>query len=143
MSPRKQTPDILAEILSVDNAVPLQPAPPAVPLPPPAPQTARRKASPKAAARPAPPPASKPAVKPEPASPLYEYLCVSFQRHQTWKARYVNGAELAHWMLGPELHDFVNQMGDDGWELCAASAGETLYGSNDTRQLFFKRTQAE
>ena len=141
MSPRKQTPDILAEILSVDNAVPLQPAPPAVPLPPPAPQTARRKASPKAAARPA--PAREPAVQTEPSSPLYESLCVSFQRHHTWKARYVNGAELAHWMLGPELHDFVNQMGDDGWELCAASAGETLYGSNDSRQMFFKRTQAE
>ncbi len=42
-------------------------------------------------------------------------------------------------MEGPVIHDYVAGLGDEGWELIGASAGERMYGLTDLRQLYFKR----
>jgi hypothetical protein len=42
-------------------------------------------------------------------------------------------------MNAPVIHDYVNQLGEEGWELISASAGQSLYGLTDRHQLYFKR----
>ncbi len=114
MAKRKQTPDVLAEILGGEPALVetqpiLQPKPvPAVP---------------------------GPDVPPD----GWEYIVVSFQDYKGWRPRFKNGRELKDWMNGPLLHEYIEVMGAEGWELAAASAGERMFGNADHHQLYFKR----
>jgi hypothetical protein len=121
MAERKQTPDVLADILS---AAPPVEAPTSV------------------ASQPSSPPAT-PAKRTQRAEPgpRWKYRVVSFQDYHGWRPRYENGVEIAGWMRGPLLHDFLDLAGEDGWELAAASAGESLYGSSDKRQVYLKRSE--
>ncbi len=132
---RKETPDVLAALLSgaAPDASPTT-APEAPPKREPEPPSTAAKAS-----KPA-----KPAEKPAPAVPApratqWEYLVVSLADKNGWRPRYVNGKEVRSWASAPVIHDFIAQMGEDGWELAAAAAGKALYGSSDGYQLFFKR----
>lgn len=72
-------------------------------------------------------------------SEAWEYQVISFQDYHGWRPRYRNGQELKDWMNGPLIHDLLKAMGDESWELAAASAGERLYGTADTHQLYFRR----
>lgn len=72
----------------------------------------------------------------------WEYLLVSFQEHKGWRPRYLNGQEVPDWMDAPVIHDYVGQLGEDGWELVSASAGQRMYGLTDVRQLYFKRPKS-
>jgi len=125
MAERKHTPDVLADILSA--------GPPAE-----APTSA---AAPRAAHPPSPPAAPAKRTQRAEQGPRWKYRVVSFQDYHGWRPRYENGVEIAGWMRGPLLHDFLDLVGEDGWELAAASAGESLYGSSDKRQLYFKRSE--
>ena len=125
MAERKHTPDVLADIL---GATPPVEAPAGAAAPP--------------APRPPGPPAApaKRTQRVEPG-PRWKYRIVSFQDYHGWRPRFENGVEIAGWMRGPLLNEFLDQAGEDGWELAAASAGESLYGSSDKRQLYFKRSE--
>jgi hypothetical protein len=132
MSKRKQTPDILAEILEGDapggeTSVDYPPV-----------QSRRAPASPPAPSKPA---VSRRAIeKPVTTRPArWEYRLASFQDHNGWRLRYLDGREVKGWMDGLRIEEALQQMGDEGWELAAASAGERLYGSTDKHQLYFKR----
>jgi hypothetical protein len=70
----------------------------------------------------------------------WEYRLVSFQDYKGWRPRFINGSEIEGWTGGPLIHDYLAQMGEQGWELAAASSGERLYGAADRRQLYFKRS---
>jgi hypothetical protein len=123
MTERKQTPDVLADILGAtqggdDRAGAWVSEPTSAPDRPSSPA---RKA-----------PRSERTLR-------WEHRIVSFQEYHGWRPRYENGVEIAGWMHGPLLDDFVAQAGADGWELTAATAGERLYGISDRRQLYFKR----
>jgi hypothetical protein len=109
MTKRKQTPDVLAEILGGSLDLP-------------------------DAGRPT--PALKPAA---PERVQWEVAVVSFQEYKGWRPRYINGRELKDWTAGPLIHDYIAEMGEDGWEIAAASAGERLYGSADNHHIYFKR----
>ena len=111
MAKRKQTPDVLAEILGGETAVAEMRA------------TIRQ-------GRPA---------RPEPESVQWEYRIVSFQDYKGWRPRYMDGRELKDWTSGPLIHEYLAEMGEQGWELAAASAGERMFGSGDHHQLYFKR----
>jgi hypothetical protein len=132
MTERKGTPDILGAILSgaasPDQPTPTTPA--ASPTPPPA------------------LPASAAPVRLERAprsnasrQTKWEYLVVSFHEQNGWHARFVNGHELENWQRGPQLHDVLDQLGEDGWELINVVKSEALYGTMDRIQAFFKRAQ--
>jgi hypothetical protein len=108
MSKRKQTPDVLADILGGEAAT--------------TDESPRRLAS-----------------RDNNLLDAWEYRLVSFQDYHGWRPRYFNGRELKDWTNGPLIHDYIQSMGDEGWELVAASGGERLYGSADSHQLFFKR----
>jgi hypothetical protein len=122
MSKRKQTPDVLAEILGGDLAGPVQTTPVVV---------GRRPSA--RATRPA-------VVKSNPPKPKgWEYMIVSFQEYRGWRLRFIDGVELKDWMAGPQIYKYLETIGAEGWELVSASAGERMYGNQDKRQVFFKR----
>jgi hypothetical protein len=120
MAERKQTPDILAEILSGPTTEPPQPVRTAAKTPP------------------------RPRKAPAPAAPKapkghWEYRVASFQQYHGCRLRYVDGVEGKNWTSAPLMHEYLAQMAKEGWELVAACAGERLFGVNDKQQLFFRR----
>jgi hypothetical protein len=124
MANRKQTPDVLADVLGGESTtLELENIAPA-----PRPRTPK-----------APSPQPQAPKKEKPKKQDWEYLVVSFQDHKGWRARFENGRELKDWMDGPSIHQYIEQTGEDGWELVAASSGERLYGNSDSHQLYFKR----
>jgi hypothetical protein len=139
MNDRKQTPDILAEILSGDA--------PAVDLPltpPPAPRP-RKAAVPHPKSPAARPPAGetkapKPAPSATPAAPQnWRYQVVSLQEFHGWRPRFIDGQSVKDWERGMLLHELLAAMGEQGWELVSTCSGEALFGRLDKYQLYFKR----
>jgi hypothetical protein len=125
---RKQTPDVLADILGGAPPTPGDEIP-AFPAPPPA--------KPKPAARPK---TTRAPRRPSPAAPAdWQYQVVSFQDYKGWRARFVDGKELRQWPNSPLVHEYLAQMAGQGWELVTASSGERLYGLSDKHQLYFRR----
>ena len=50
--------------------------------------------------------------------PKWEYMYVQVEAAQNvWKPRYVNGQELADWKHLPQMEIFIDQMGEQEWEL--------------------------
>ncbi|WP_423224041.1 DUF4177 domain-containing protein [Candidatus Amarolinea aalborgensis] len=142
MTERKQTPDLLGELLGGGAPEPdfgeLSRA--ASAAPPVRDASAPRPVS-KPAARPAAAPVSErqPAAKAPPARVHWQYLVVSFQEYKGWRPRFRNGEKIVNWEDQPLLHDYLNQLGAEGWEMSGASAGRALYGSRDEYQVIFKR----
>jgi hypothetical protein len=126
MSERKQTPDVLADILGASNA-----SSAALPAP-------KRSPSPAPRRRPAPAISSEPEKVADKAR-RWEYVVVSCQDYRGWRPRYESGAELAGWMHGPLLHSYLQERGHEGWELVAATSGRPMFGVTDCYQLFFRR----
>jgi len=137
MTKRKETPDILAEILGGDEQPPVevQPTPRSAPARPAT--RAPRSASPESK------PTRKPATSLSPlAAQDLEYLLVSFQYHRGWRPRFHNGQELDDWLVGPPVHEHIRQLAAQGWKLVAATSGERMYAAADSYQLYFKRPKA-
>jgi hypothetical protein len=133
MTERKQTPDILGAILS-GATPPGQPSAPPPVTAPPAAQVAPA----------APPPIARAERAPRASATRqtsWEYLIVSFHEQNGWHARFVNGREMENWQRGPQLHDVLDQLGGDGWELINVVKSEPLYGTMDRLQAYFKRPQ--
>lgn len=125
MSERKQTPDILGDVLGGT------------------PQPSRTPPDPKPAS-----PKQARASQPKGASPArgrkmiptqWEYKVVTFQNHRGWRPRFEDGKALDEWIDGPLLHEYLALMGEQSWELTTASSGEKVYGLQDKLQLYFKR----
>jgi hypothetical protein len=134
MAEHRKTPDVLADILSGDVPIPAPgtslPIGSVADLPPrrPAPRTNKPKPEP-----------GSPAALPTTGPKAWEYEIVSFQNAHGWRPRFVNGRELRDWMFGSLIHDYVNQRSADGWELAAVASGESLYGTSDRYQIYFRR----
>jgi hypothetical protein len=128
MSERKETPDLLSEILGGEAATPAASESPAKPSPAPA--------KPKTASKPRKTSTSPRRTK---SQPKWEYHLVSFQDHKGWRLRFVDGEEVEDWTDGPLMHEYLDLMGESGWELTSACSGEKLFGLTDKFQLYFKR----
>lgn len=136
---RKETPDVLAEILAGAAAIP--PSEPPITAQPPPPRgrrTSTSRAKTKPVAKEA---APEPQAGPNAPRERWEYLVVSLQNYRGWRPRFINGQEIRNWAHAPVIHEYVDQLGEDGWELVAASAGKQVYASSDQYQLFFKRAK--
>jgi hypothetical protein len=129
MDKHKQTPDILAEILGGEAEASLEPAPVRRP-----PSTAKAKPD-------ARPKQSVPTPRKAATPAQWETKVVAFQAYNGWRPRYIDGKELKDWMAGPLLHEYIAWLGEQGWELAAASSGERMYGLADKLQLYFKRAK--
>jgi hypothetical protein len=132
MTSRKQTPDILAEVLTSDAPeidMPLAPVP------------ATRKPSAPRAKRPALPKEPKPApVEPAVEPKVHQYQVASFQNYHGWRVRFIDGKEVKNWERGLLLHEFITCMAEQGWKLASACSGQALYSVADKYQLFFKKS---
>jgi hypothetical protein len=113
MASRKETPDVLSEILGGEPAAP----PPAAE----APQKPKPKAPPKRR-----PPAKRPSRPSRAKRQSWEYREVVFRDYGGYRPRYVNGEELAGWKKGPTIHEYLNQVGADGWELAGVGSRNNL-----------------
>jgi hypothetical protein len=134
MAERKETPDILSEILANKPAdAPGMPSPA---------RKKQREAQAEEGKKPdAQPKASRASSKPAGRVPGWEYRLASFQEYHGWRLRYEDGEEVAEWMEGPLLHEYLADMAEQGWELAAATSGEAMFGTTDKQQLYFKRPQ--
>ncbi len=119
MVSRKQTPDVLSEILG-GEPVPTPPAP-ATP------------AKPKARSA----PASRPRRPAGPKKTRWEYMEVVFRDYGGYRPRYVNGQEQAGWKRAPVIHEYLNQVGEEGWELVGVGSRH-----NEQVPAYFKRPRA-
>ena len=134
MADRKQTPDVLGELLGGGGPDEIAVPEPATLDPPVEPRQEGRK-QPSGAGRKQPRRQASRSSRKE----QWEYLLASCQEYRGWRPRYINGQELVDWMNAPLIHDYLNQLGAEGWELTSASAGQSLYGLTDRHQLYFKR----
>lgn len=134
MTKRKETPDILAEILGGDELPPVevQPVTRNSPVRPVARVPRSTSAESKSSRKPATPPAAT-------VTQELEYLLVSFQYHRGWRPRFHNGQELDGWLDGPPVHEHIRQLAAQGWKLVAATSGERMYAAVDSYQLYFER----
>ena len=133
MTQRKQTPDVLAEILGggqpgTDSELPAIPAPRPTKVKSPTKSTAKSSAKPQS-----------PSVRQPAAATGWQYRVVSFQEHKGWRAHFVDGVEIPDWTSSPILHEYLQQLAEQGWELVSAASGERLYGISDKHQLYFRR----
>lgn len=133
MAERKQTPDVLAEILGGEVPMPDLGTPLPVgritDLPP---RPAKRAGTAKAEK-----------TQPTPAQiTAWEYEVVSFQNAHGWRPRFVNGQEVGNWMNGPSAHATINERSADGWELVAVASGQPMYGTSDLYQMYFRRPRS-
>jgi hypothetical protein len=152
MAERKETPDVLAELLG-NPPVPATKEPPTSPQEPPEKETTAQATPTKTTAKKATSapkrqaktsskpgaPSSRPTSTRKISRIEWEYQAVSFQYYNGWRLRYINGDEVENWMESPLIHEYINQVGEQGWEMIAASSGERMYGLSDHQQLFFKR----
>lgn len=132
MSNRKETPDVLGEILGVpvteDIAVladEIVPAPVAKPRRKAAPQTKRTRQPVK--------PVAPVAPAPEPPT-TWEYREVIFRDYRGWRPMVVNGRERGDWKDAPLLYDYLHQAGEEGWELVSMSDRH-----HNQKEAYFKR----
>jgi len=133
---RKETPDVLGEVLAGLGEPPPAATPavaPAAPAPRPARPPRRAAAAPEKLAAAEPEPPAQPAVR------GWDFLVVSFSEYRGWRPRFINGQEIRNWMHAPLIHDYLAQLGEDGWEMVGAGGGKALYGASDHYQAFFKR----
>ena len=123
MTERKETPDILGQILGGLTA----PDQPVAPIGTAAPSRSA--------------PRRKSAAKKD-DGPKWEYLTISFQDQQGWRGRYADGEERDRWEKGPQLNELFDALGEAGWELIALTTKDHFYGRADAVQAFFKRIKA-
>ena len=72
----------------------------------------------------------------------WEYAFVTCEYHNNgWRPQYVNCQEIRDWKRGPDISDFSNQLGADGWELVNLMTGHNEFGNTSAYRLVFKRSK--
>ncbi len=125
MATRKQTPDVLSEILGGASSEPA-PEPAATPAPAPKPE-------PEPAPKPK-PPRRRSSRRPRASRPKWEYMEVVFRDYGGFRPRCVNGQEQEGWKRAPRMHEYLNQLGEEGWELAGVGSRH-----NDEMPAYLKR----
>ena len=139
MAKRKETPDILAEIMGGETNLADQPAPPPAAKSLKSSSPTRKSAQ---SSRPSKSAAAKSEQAPEhmhAAAMAWEYRVVSFQYHLGWRLRFMDGVEVPDWTGSPRIHEFLMAAGNDGWELVSSTSGQKMFGLEDNYQLFLRR----
>ena len=76
----------------------------------------------------------------------WEYLFLAVDREKgilsaagRWKVRFINAKEIPDWEGGPDLAEYCNHLGDQGWELVTLSQAPTnAEGASTIRQENFR-----
>jgi hypothetical protein len=134
MSERKQTPDILSEILGGEAA-----SPEVGDLEGVRPQPAKPPATPQRLAQSRRPASAKPAASAARSAKGWQLQVASFQERNGWRLRYVDGKEVAGWLSNPLLHEYIALQAAQGWQVAAACSGQPMFGLADKYQVFLQR----
>lgn len=105
MASRKETPDVLGEMLGA-GATASQPAPA------PKPKTAPKRRAPSRKA------SSKRRVK----RAQWEYVEIVFRDYGGFRPCTINGEEVRHWKRAPLIYRYLNHLGEQGWELAGVGS---------------------
>ncbi len=141
MAERKETPDVLGELLG-GPAASAEPNPSLRPDPPSRPVLPKAGASKPPAAAPSEPRPSLKLAPPKTAKPTlnvvqWEYAQIVFHDYAGWRPRSRDGAELPNWKNGPGMDATLQQMGEEGWEMAGIVPGQ-----RNQWHAFFKRPKA-
>ena len=69
----------------------------------------------------------------------WEYMFVVPEHERDYlRPRYVNGQELPNWKKGQTIYEYMNQLGEQGWELVSAPYTATT-NTGTVPRLIFKR----
>ena len=74
----------------------------------------------------------------------WEYLIVALEMtNGVWRARYAKGREMPDWEQGPTSHEFMDQLGERGWECFDVEITRDA-STDDIRSywMYFKRSKA-
>ena len=63
---------------------------------------------------------------------------VIFRDYGGYRPRYVNGQEQQGWKQAPLIHETLNQLGEEGWELVGVGSRH-----NEQMPTYFKRGKAQ
>ena len=69
-----------------------------------------------------------------PRVPKWEYMEVVFRDYGGYRPRYVNGQEQDGWKRAPLIHEYLVQLGEEGWELAGVGSRH-----NDQMPAYLKR----
>jgi len=107
MADRKETPDVLGDILGGSASTPA-----------PAPSGAAARSEPSSPPTSAPKPKATRKRRSSPArQPKWEYMEIVFRDYRGWRPRFINGAELSDWRNEAVIHQYLDQLGAEGWEM--------------------------
>ena len=113
MAPRKETPDVLGAVLNDESGEidPLEQAEAMLKKTRSSRQqrSSRRK---KQTAR---------QVETQSRPRKWEYCTVTFHDYGGWRPRYIDGVQISGWKQQPQLHEYLNKVGEMGWELSGSS----------------------
>jgi hypothetical protein len=69
----------------------------------------------------------------------WEYLIIAYEYgNDAWRPRFARGREMPDWDIGPTSHQFMDQLGEQGWECFDVEIGRE--GSEiNSYWMYFKR----
>ena len=113
MAPRKETPDVLGAVLNDDSteADPLVQAEALL-------QKAKSSRQQSSTRR------KKQTVRQFEAKSRtrkWEYRTVTFHDYGGWRPRYIDDIQIPGWKQQPQLHQYLNELGEQGWEMSGSS----------------------
>lgn len=137
MADRKQTPDVLGALLGGEPPA-SRPAPaPKAQAPAKAPAEPSTPVEAKAPARPKQSPSPRKTTRRSRAKqPQWEYMEVVFRDYGGYRPRYKDGQEQRGWKQAALIHEYLNQLGQEGWELVGVGGRH-----NDEMPAYFKRSK--
>ena len=133
MANRKQTPDVLGAVLGDPAPAAEAPAPSKTVHPPPtSPRNQGEASSDEVVPSPLPSvdggiEGGRSSQRKNDAKSLpprqWQYVVITFYDYGGWKPRFRDGREIAGWKGLPDMPDYINLIGEDGWELAGTSNG--------------------
>lgn len=73
----------------------------------------------------------------------WEYLIVTYgHANGSWRPRYARGREMPDWEEGPTTHQFMDQLGEQGWECFDVEITRDAADEILSYWMYFKRLKA-
>jgi len=75
----------------------------------------------------------------------YKFLVIG-RTTENWKVTMENGKEVSRWKDGPNLYEYCNTLGDEGWEMVSMTYSpiftQTAFVDSEDFRIVLKRPRA-